>query len=50
MVGKLCRAVYAYQAQNEDELDLVEEEQLNIISASDQDWVTAQNSQGMRYD
>lgn len=46
MVGKICRAVYAYQAQNEDELEVAEEEQLTIISASDQDWVTAQNVQG----
>lgn len=47
MVGKLCRAVYSFQAQNADELEIAEEEQLTIISASDQDWVTAQNAQGM---
>lgn len=46
MVGKICRAVYAYQAQNTDELEVAEEEQLTIISAADQDWVTAQNVQG----
>lgn len=47
MVGKVCRAVYAYQAQNADELEVAEEEQLTIVSASDQDWVTGQNVQGL---
>ena len=46
MVGKICRAVYAYQAQNSDELEVAEEEQLTVLSASDQDWVAAQNVQG----
>lgn len=49
MVGKICRAVYPFQAQNPDELEMAEEEQLTIISASDQDWVTAQNAQGTSY-
>lgn len=47
MVGKICRAVYAYQAQNSDEIDMAEEEQLTVVSAVDRDWVTAQNAQGM---
>ena len=47
LVGKLCRAVYAYQAQNTDELEVAEEEQLSVVSAADPDWVTAQNVQGV---
>lgn len=46
MDGKICRALYAYQAQNSDELDLTEEEVVTIIAATDVDWVTAQNSEG----
>lgn len=46
MDGKICRALYAYQAQNSDELDLTEEEVVTIIAATDVDWVTAQNSAG----
>ena len=46
MVGKICRAVYAYQAQNSDEIEMAEEEQLTIVNAVDRDWVTAHNAQG----
>lgn len=46
MVGKLVRALYPYAAQNTDELDLTEEETLTVISASDKDWVNAQNETG----
>lgn len=46
MVGKLVRAIYAYAAQNSDELDLNEDETLTVISASDKDWVNAQNANG----
>lgn len=46
MVGKLVRALYPYSAQNNDELDLNEDENLTVISASDKDWVNAQNCNG----
>lgn len=46
LVGKVCRAVYPYQAQNSDELDLNEEEVVTVTSASDADWVSAQNGNG----
>ncbi|KAI1278765.1 F-BAR and double SH3 domains protein 2 [Halotydeus destructor] len=46
LVGKLCRALYAYAAQNEDDLELLENDEVTVTSATDADWVTAQNSQG----
>lgn len=46
LVGKRVRALYPYSAQNEDELDLVEYEELQVISADEKDWVTATNANG----
>ena len=46
MVGKIVRALYAYQAANDDDLDIAEGEELTIVNAVDRDWVSGQNSQG----
>ncbi|RWS17284.1 SH3 domain containing protein 5-like protein [Dinothrombium tinctorium] len=43
IVGKTCQALYDYDSQNDDELNFKAGELLRILSASDKDWVTAQN-------
>ena len=39
--------MYAYEGQNEDELVLQEGEEITVVAATDADWVTGQNSQGI---
>lgn len=46
LVNQYVQALYAYSAQNEDELDIVEYEQLLVLSADEKDWISVQNSQG----
>ncbi|XP_071127276.1 F-BAR and double SH3 domains protein 2-like isoform X2 [Mytilus edulis] len=46
-VPKRCRAIYDFQASNGDELDMVENEQLEIISSGEGDgWVKGRNHEG----
>lgn len=46
-VPKRCRAIYDFQAGNSDELDMVENEQLEIVTSGEGDgWVKARNYQG----
>ena len=46
LVNHYVQALYAYSAQNEDELDIVEYEQLLVLNADEKDWISVQNSQG----
>lgn len=46
LVNQYVQALYAYSAQNDDELDIVEYEQLLVLNADDKDWISVQNSEG----
>lgn len=43
LVGKICKALYSYNSQTQDELSFLENETLTIIEGCDKDWVKAQN-------
>ena len=48
LVNQYVQALYAYTAQNEDELDIVEYEQLLVLNADEKDWIKVQNSEEKR--
>lgn len=46
LVGKKCQALYAYTAQNNDELSIQELDILTVVHAEDQYWVQAKDKNG----
>lgn len=47
LIGKQCFALYAYEAQNEGDLTVTEQEVVTVMNASDKDWVGVENEMGM---
>ncbi|CAG2100177.1 unnamed protein product [Medioppia subpectinata] len=47
LVGKICQTLYPYESQNQDDLSFLDNENLTILEALDNDWVKAQNDRYM---
>ncbi|XP_054163435.1 protein nervous wreck-like [Oppia nitens] len=47
LVGKTCQTLYQYEAQTQDELSFVENENIIVLEAIDNDWVNGQNDRYM---
>ena len=47
IVGKFCRSLYPYEAQNHDELSFDAGQIMTIVSVEDQDWIAVRNEKSL---